>query len=743
MKFRLSDHGRRSVEIRQPSIATTPITWTGREAPMVAEWDAESAVRYAYLANVVVYRCVKVVANSLSRCPFRVGADPDKPLDFDVNAPLAKLLGPPPGGPAPNISARMLWANAVAQWIVTGRFAWEIEPGQRNAIVALWPLVSSKLRAIPSEGGTQFFKRFEYGPAHNPKSLPAERVFYAWNPSLNDWRQPESELQAARLDISVAVMQDRYDFAFLRNDARPAAVIVHEEMEDEKSAQAFKEKFLAEHQGPANAGKPIFIEALDRDGEGVKGSIDIHQLGISQKDAEFIKRYEAKIRNIAISLGVPFSILDASGRTFSNSGAEWVNFWEQRMLPLMADFQDRVNDGLAPLLGDGKVGWFDLSKVAALKEEMKVAVVGAPALLQSQIAQWNEARQMVGLPSLGDQYDRFMTPEEIQALKGASGPAAPERVKPSENGHKPAPKQRAGLSMPFIDHEIRRTKIWNAFNSQAKTLERSWQTSMRQLFKRQLASTLARLEGKRGRQLVAEKRQTPSEIFDPGFWQDETDEIVQALYQAVFAAGGARVAGQFGLAFDIDAPWVQEFIRQRANKLAGDVTQTTFDQIKDGLAKGLAEGESVPDLSKRIRDVFDQADKVRSVTIARTEVISTYNGSAQAVSEQLGPDVVAGQEWIASLDSRVRDEHAEANGQIVAVQQAFIVGGEELLYPGDPAGSGGNTINCRCTIALLTPEEISERKKARVPVRTVERLFAKVATNGLSIDKAIHELASA
>jgi uncharacterized protein with gpF-like domain len=53
--------------------------------------------------------------------------------------------------------------------------------------------------------------------------------------------------------------------------------------------------------------------------------------------------------------------------------------------------------------------------------------------------------------------------------------------------------------------------------------------------------------------------------------------------------------------------------------------------------------------------------------------------------------------WMAALDDRTRDAHGSADGQIVKVDKPFNVGGEELMYPGDPAGSAENVINCRCT----------------------------------------------
>jgi len=55
-------------------------------------------------------------------------------------------------------------------------------------------------------------------------------------------------------------------------------------------------------------------------------------------------------------------------------------------------------------------------------------------------------------------------------------------------------------------------------------------------------------------------------------------------------------------------------------------------------------------------------------------------------------------EWLSTMDDRVRDAHANANGQVVKINQSFSVGGEQLRYPGDPMGSAGNTISCRCTV---------------------------------------------
>lgn len=77
-------------------------------------------------------------------------------------------------------------------------------------------------------------------------------------------------------------------------------------------------------------------------------------------------------------------------------------------------------------------------------------------------------------------------------------------------------------------------------------------------------------------------------------------------------------------------------------------------------------------------------------------------------ARSLGPDVVAGQLWISTRDGRTRPDHADADGQVVPIGSPFSVAGGSLAYPGDPAGDPADSINCRCTIAFLTPDEMGE-----------------------------------
>lgn len=760
-------------ELRDPRAATIKPWFTSPTLPMIYEWDATQAFRLGYAANVIAYRCIWLRAAAAASVPLVAGRRQGDYKTVNERAPIARLLGPPPGGPAPKLSATKLFRWTYAQHITTGRRAWEIETDRQGRIVAFWPLASANVRAIPTDGGTEWFKVFETGPYHDPVKLAPEDVFYGWQPGGLEFRQAESPLQALRYDLSLVTLCDRYGIGFLRNNAVPAAIVTTSEFPDDDHRQRFLANWQAEYGGPDNAGRVAVNEVSD-DGDGPVGdSIDVKVLGLSAKDARLVEQRKECMTEIAIGLGTPWSKLDASGRTFDNAEAEDRDWWENTILPDLVDLQDDINMQLAPRLGD-EVVWFDLRNVRALQRRFKPIsqTVGVPALVQSQVMMINEARADYGLEPLPDG-DRMMTAEEIAALSPSAAPflLGPAPVTPPsvEPPSPPPPVELPAPNTPDEDDdriaatedraldpeavEVRRTRIWRASDAVVTALERRWVRAWRRLFARQLEATLARLHGKRGRQMLAEARADepfpvdPGAVFDLEHWQNESMVTADDLFDETLVAAAQRIALQFGIAFDLAAPWVQDFIEQRVLDLAGHVTQTTYDAIRIQLTEGVAQGESIDKLADRVRTVFAQADELRATTIARTEVISAYNGAASLGAAQLPPDVVAGQEWIATRDSRVRETHASADGQVVAVGQPFTVGIAQGAYPGDPSLPASETVNCRCTVAFLTPDEYAEavnRAPRRVEVRTALAMlrFADKDTDLLAWRRALEEVAA-
>lgn len=701
----------------------------GIRGSIPSEYSPELAISKAYLLNSYLYRAVNIIADDIASLPFRAGPDPSEANDFNIESPLARLLGPAPGGPNADCTPVELWTHAIASYIIQGQFAWELELSNAGKPVAIWPLMAQYLRAIPwvpENGGTpRYFASYEYSP--NGKSTTAltdAQVYYQWQPSQKSWHQPQSALQAARLDIEVAVMQDVYDHAFLRNDARPASVVAVREFQDDGEYEAFKERLNGSFRGPQNAGKQLIMEATSEESS-VGDIIDVKTLGLSQRDAEFIKRYEQKLRGIVAAIGVPMSKIDASGRTFDNASEENKTYWLQTIKPLARRLADRINLRLAPRLGTD-VGWFDFSEVEALQPPQKFVLVSPIDAYNNRIITLDEARGALGhdaidsdelaeliadvptvepaVASADDQEDQDMPDDEAPDLSNQQLQRIIDGIAEAISSREPTRE---------VDHVARRDAQWHKIDKQISSMEEVWLRAFKRLFRKQEEATIKRLEGKRGRQAMNRQDENglpspdASGVFDTETWKQETEDMASGLYASVSALAIAETVGTLGIGFDIKNPLVDEFISARALDMAGLVTQTTYAAIRQEMIEGVAAGEGIPEIAKRIRGVFDNASRNRSVTIARTEVISAYNGSMDAIGRALPRDVVGAKEWIATRDGRTREAHANADGQVADIGGAFQVGGYSMEYPGDYRAPAELTVNCRCAVGLLTPDSLT------------------------------------
>ena len=103
------------------------------------------------------------------------------------------------------------------------------------------------------------------------------------------------------------------------------------------------------------------------------------------------------------------------------------------------------------------------------------------------------------------------------------------------------------------------------------------------------------------------------------------------------------------------------------------------------------------------------ADQIESNIISqsqsRSELIASQNvGLAESWSrneeatlvDKALPDVTIKKKWEGILDNKIRPTHAEADGQIIAMNQDFIVGRYKAKYPRDPDLPMIESANCRC-----------------------------------------------
>lgn len=199
--------------------------------------------------------------------------------------------------------------------------------------------------------------------------------------------------------------------------------------------------------------------------------------------------------------------------------------------------------------------------------------------------------------------------------------------------------------------------------------------------------------------LVAEIR----DVFAAGalaVWFAHPEAHDRAARRALSAAGEPDLS----LGWDVLDERAASYLAGATNRLTG-IGDAAWSTMRGELDAGFRAGEGIDDLMERIENGKDIAAS-RASTIARTEVISASNAGAiegsRAIADETG---IVAKQWLATMDARTRESHADADGQIVGLDESFDVGGESLDYPGDGAGSPAATANCRCTVLMLDAAE--------------------------------------
>ena len=133
--------------------------------------------------------------------------------------------------------------------------------------------------------------------------------------------------------------------------------------------------------------------------------------------------------------------------------------------------------------------------------------------------------------------------------------------------------------------------------------------------------------------------------------------------------------------------------------------------------------ESLPDA---VREVTDAA-YASAVGSVREYITGTENAARQYIfSRAADAHLTLEKTWNGILDHRIRAAHRAAHGQTVPLNAPFSVGGEALMFPGDPSGSPGNIRNCRCSMHISVRALASGNKTQESFAEWMERKGVRI-----------------
>ena len=139
---------------------------------------------------------------------------------------------------------------------------------------------------------------------------------------------------------------------------------------------------------------------------------------------------------------------------------------------------------------------------------------------------------------------------------------------------------------------------------------------------------------------------------------------------------------------------------QRVTLVSGTAKQTlikiTQNLMRDPDFMSVGNAEK----GRILKSQFNKYSSYQAERLVRTEATNAANFATMESATTIFPGAQMQKEWIASFDDRTRDTHAEVGAsEPIPYNDAFMVGGNFLMYPGDPSGPSAEVINCRCSVA--------------------------------------------
>lgn len=131
-----------------------------------------------------------------------------------------------------------------------------------------------------------------------------------------------------------------------------------------------------------------------------------------------------------------------------------------------------------------------------------------------------------------------------------------------------------------------------------------------------------------------------------------------------------------------------------------DISTSIVNKVNGELAQVIIGTQTPFEAARKVAAHLgkDSPSASRATTIVNDEVGRAYSLAGQERMVQ-AKTMLPGlrKQWRRSGKREARLAHVMADGQVVKVDEPFLIGGHKLMCPRDPSGPIGQTINCGCT----------------------------------------------
>src|SRR3954453_10633629 len=370
---------------------TAPETKASRTARVVAfesggraRWtprDYAALAREGYLANAIVHRCVRLIAENAAACQYLVF---EGLAERDAH-PIAELLA----RPNPRQAGALLFETLYAHLLLSGNGYLE-QVSLNDKVRELYALRPDRIKVVPGADGWAEAYDYTVGGRsvrfdQHASNVPPILHLTFFHP-LDD-HYGLAPIEAAAIAVDTHNAAARWNKALLDNSARPSGALIYSTDNNVLSGQQFdrlQRQLDDAYIGTVNAGRPMLLE----------GGLDWKAMALSPHDMALLEAKHAAPREIALAFGVPPMLLGIPGdNTFANYQEANRTFFRQTVLPLAARTGSAIAQWLSPQFGDSIRVTIDTDRIDALAADRAALwdrVSAAPFLTL------NEKREAVG-----------------------------------------------------------------------------------------------------------------------------------------------------------------------------------------------------------------------------------------------------------------------------------------------------------------------------------------------------------
>jgi len=594
--------------------------------------------------------------------------------------------------------------------LLVGDEFWQMNFNGKGQPGEMWLAPPSFMSVIPDP--VKYISHYEYkrGMMEQAVKFTVEEIIHIKTPCpFNEYRGL-SPAQALTIDLDSERYAAKYQQKLFFNDATPGFVLEYpaENLPPMEARKELMQEWDDRYRGFRNRGKTAFLF-------GAKANV----LTMSNRDMDFSALRKYNRDAILGAYHVPRSIIGITEDVNrANAEAAQFTFAQYCVDPELSEMREAVNKELCPLFGDKLI--FDYEN--PIPEDEAASTLKAKSLWESGIVTLNEARSIVGLETVdGPEGDEFKkpAPNPFESFGQPSKPDEPEGGKP-ENPKKPGgelpegeleeDERPGGKKSFFRDDEA--DEYWKGYVKRVEAYEAPIIAKLGAVFKAQEREALEglKLASSAAGDLVSqpEFQKAYSEAVAPILTKLVTESIGNGM--ALVApktphkdapppvTAPSREPPPANPPTAVGAPAIPPTVSQaainwlktRIDWAANEIGEETAKLLANELAEGFKLGESMDDLAKRVRSVFD-VSRMRSERIARTETMTAANHGAVEGYKATG--WVDRTQWWAAIDERTCDICGELHKQVNALGEGY-----------EPPAH----VNCRCTLLPVLKGELPE-----------------------------------